>query len=87
MTWMDSCKRVAELLSQRLDEPLSLVEEMKLRLHLSMCRNCQNVDEQLKGLRTASAGLFSGELDLDAMPAEDTPGGAPATPGGSNGAA
>jgi hypothetical protein len=71
MTWMDSCKRVAELLSQRLDEPLSLIEEMKLRLHLSMCANCHNVDEQLKGLRATSAGLFSGELDLDDFPAED----------------
>jgi Putative zinc-finger len=58
-----SCKRVAELLSQRLDEPLSLIDELRLRLHLSMCGNCSNVADQLSAVNAASAALFSGGLD------------------------
>ena len=61
MNWMYSCRRVAELLSQRLDEPLGLIDEMKLRAHLSMCGNCSNVDRQLHQLHVASAGLLSAE--------------------------
>lgn len=68
MIWMDSCKRVAELLSQRLDEPLSLIDEMKLRLHLSMCANCHNVDHQLKAIHAASADLFSTDPSQDTGP-------------------
>lgn len=64
MNWMHSCKRVAELLTQRLDEPLGLIDEMKLRLHLSMCGNCSNVEQQIAALHAASAGLFAGGLDL-----------------------
>lgn len=61
MKWVYSCKRVAELLSQRLDEPLSLLEEVKLRIHLSMCGDCTNAAEQLEALEAASAQLFSDE--------------------------
>ncbi len=64
MNWMHSCKRVAELLSQRLDEPLGLIDEMKLRLHLSMCGDCRNVEQQLSAVHAASADLFAGGLDL-----------------------
>jgi predicted anti-sigma-YlaC factor YlaD len=68
MNWMHSCKRVAELLSQRLDEPLGLVDEMKLRLHLSMCGNCRHVEQQIAAVHAASAGLFAGGLDLGDEP-------------------
>lgn len=65
MNWMYSCKRVAELLSQRLDEPLGLIDEMRLRLHLSMCGNCGNVAEQLQAVHSATAELLSNGLELD----------------------
>ncbi|MBI5718806.1 MAG: zf-HC2 domain-containing protein [Burkholderiales bacterium] len=65
MNWMYSCKRVAELLSQRLDEPLGLIDEMRLRLHLSMCGNCGNVAEQLHAVHAATAELMSDGLELD----------------------
>lgn len=65
MNWMHSCKRVAELLSQRLDEPLGAIDELKLRLHLSLCGNCHNVEKQLSGVHTAAADLFSGAHDLE----------------------
>jgi predicted anti-sigma-YlaC factor YlaD len=59
MNWMYSCRRVAELLSQRLDEPLGLLDEMKLKLHLSMCGNCANVAAQMEALHRASTELLS----------------------------
>ncbi len=65
MNWMYSCKRVAELLSQRLDEPLRLIDEVRLRLHLSMCGNCSNVAEQIDAVHTASNELFSTDFDFD----------------------
>ena len=65
MNWMYSCKRVAELLSQRLDEPLGLLDEMRLKLHLSMCGNCANVAAQMEALHSASAELLSTGLDPD----------------------
>ena len=73
MNWAYSCKRVAELLSQRIDERLGLVEELKLRIHLSMCSNCSNVAEQLEALEAASAQLFAD----DPLPSEpdQAPGG------------
>lgn len=72
MKWMYSCKRVAELLSQRLDEPLGLIDEMKLKLHLSMCGNCANVAVQLEALHSASADLLSTGLEID-EPASGAP--------------
>lgn len=60
-----SCKRVAELLSQRLDEPLGLLDEIRLRLHLSMCDNCSNVAQQMSAVHAACADLFGGGLDAD----------------------
>lgn len=68
MNWMYSCKQVAQLLSQRLDEPLGLVDRIRLSLHLSMCDNCRHVEQQLNGVHALSAELFSTDLALD----EDT---------------
>ncbi len=75
MTWMLSCRKVAELLSHELDEPLELLDRLRLRMHLSMCRNCSNVGQQLSDLRALSAKLFSDPLD-DA----DAPFSSPARP-------
>ena len=65
MNWMYSCKRVAELLSQRLDEPLGLFDEMKLKLHLSMCGNCSNVAAQIEAVHLAGKDLLARGLDLE----------------------
>lgn len=54
MNVMYSCKRVAELISQGLDEPLGLVDQMLLRMHLSLCNNCSNVEQQLLAMRSLS---------------------------------
>jgi predicted anti-sigma-YlaC factor YlaD len=47
MTFLHSCQKAAELISQSLDEPLDLVDKLRLRVHLSMCGNCRNVQDQL----------------------------------------
>lgn len=76
MNWMYSCKRVAELLSQRLDEPLGLIDSLRLRMHLSMCDNCSNVEKQLASVNALAADLFSGDLERpdDAQPAQQSDG-------------
>lgn len=60
MNWMHSCRRAAQLLSQRLDQPLGTLDELKLRLHLSLCGDCRNVEQQLNGIHAAAADLFAG---------------------------
>jgi hypothetical protein len=47
----NSCKDVAELLSQRLDEPLELAEELLLTLHVSLCSNCAEVQRQMLAIQ------------------------------------
>lgn len=65
MNLMYSCRRVAELLSQRLDEPLGLLDEMRLKLHLSMCSNCSHVAGQLGAVHAASVDLLSNGFEHD----------------------
>jgi predicted anti-sigma-YlaC factor YlaD len=69
MNWNYSCRKVSELVSQSLDEPLGVVDRVRLRLHLSMCDNCQNVERQMTGLH----GLFSGEMSADDGDEETAP--------------
>lgn len=45
---MLTCKEVAERASGLLDQELSTWEELKLRLHLMMCRGCARFVEQLR---------------------------------------
>ncbi|MDE2082652.1 MAG: zf-HC2 domain-containing protein [Burkholderiales bacterium] len=71
MNWMHSCRRAAELMSQRLDEPLGLLDSLRLRMHLSMCGDCHRVSTQLAGVEALTAELFAGA-------AEDEEGGPPA---------
>ncbi|MDQ6881211.1 MAG: zf-HC2 domain-containing protein [Pseudomonadota bacterium] len=61
MNWFHSCRKVAQLQSQRLDEPLGLVDSLRLRVHLSMCDDCSNVQEQLAAVESLAAGLFQSE--------------------------
>lgn len=65
MNWVHSCKRVSELLSQSLDEPLGWFDRIRLRVHLSMCGNCRNIEQQLDGVRALSMVLFSSDAELE----------------------
>lgn len=62
MSLFHSCERAAELMSQALDEPLDLGDQMRLRIHLKMCSDCQEVEKQMKILRTLTSQM--GTLDL-----------------------
>jgi len=46
-----ACHYASRLASDSLDRPLSLWERIRLKLHLSMCANCQNCDSNLKLMR------------------------------------
>jgi len=59
MNLTHSCKRVAELLSQSLDEPLGQVDRWRLRVHLSMCSNCRNIEKQFAIMNTLSTEPLS----------------------------
>lgn len=59
MNWMHFCRKAAELLSQSLDEPLGPIDRLRLRVHMSMCSNCRNVEQQIKGIEAMSADLFA----------------------------
>lgn len=61
MNRLCSCRRLAQLLSQRFDERLGLIDSVRLRVHLSMCGNCAEVDKQLTGLKALAGKLFSGQ--------------------------
>lgn len=63
MNLFHSCERAAELMSQALDEPLDLADQMRLRIHHTMCGNCQEVEKQMATLHALVPQL--GLLDLD----------------------
>lgn len=69
MGWMHSCRRVAELTTRAIDEPLGLVDRWRLGFHLRLCGDCANVQRQLAALREAGgAGLFDDDGAADAPP-------------------
>lgn len=78
MNILHSCKRAAELLSQSLDEPLDVVDSLRLRMHLSMCGNCRNVEEQLGLIHKMGPSL--GLLDLCQEQQTDNPANGQALP-------
>lgn len=61
MNLMHSCKQVAELLSQQQDEPLNWFDAARLKVHLSMCGNCENVAQQLAQLQQLSKEMFAAD--------------------------
>ncbi|MCU0955748.1 MAG: zf-HC2 domain-containing protein [Hydrogenophaga sp.] len=68
MNIFHSCERAAELMSQALDEPLDLADQMRLRIHLKMCGNCLEVEKQMGLLRSLTTQLGALALDDDAAP-------------------
>jgi predicted anti-sigma-YlaC factor YlaD len=74
MNLFHSCERAAELISQALDEPLDLADQMRLRIHLKMCGNCQEVEKQMAKLHVLAPQLGALDLDLDEEPGPRSPG-------------
>ncbi|UCG98106.1 MAG: zf-HC2 domain-containing protein [Burkholderiales bacterium] len=51
------CRQAHELLSERLDQPLSAADRLRLWLHLRICDACARVDQQLQFMRSAMRRL------------------------------
>ncbi|MBI5718799.1 MAG: zf-HC2 domain-containing protein [Burkholderiales bacterium] len=74
MNLMHSCKQVAQLLTRACDEPLGIVDKLRLRLHLAMCENCSNIAKQLDGVKTLTEDMFGDFGSGDDEPAGPRPG-------------
>lgn len=61
MTLMPSCLEASRLLSRALDEPLSLLDHALLRVHLSMCGRCTEVQRQLGSLGNLTRDVFEND--------------------------
>lgn len=48
-----TCRHAHGLLSEAMDRKLSPFQQMRLKLHLSICDACARVDRQFTHLRTA----------------------------------
>ncbi len=54
---MLTCQQASELVSQSLDQPLSLKNRFSLKFHLMMCSACHRFNRQMRQLRSAILGL------------------------------
>ena len=64
---MPSCKQVSHMVSESLDgKVLSWRERIKLKIHLSMCKACQQMVRQMELLRAAANQL--GKTEDNALP-------------------
>lgn len=50
---MITCKRASELLSKRMDGPLSVGERIMLGVHLCVCAFCRKFEEHVRIIRDA----------------------------------
>ncbi len=51
MNLLPPCRDVAHLTSMAMDEELSMVALMKVRMHIWMCEFCRRNEQQLKSMR------------------------------------
>jgi len=54
-----ACKKISQLASDSLDRPLSLLERLKFKLHLSMCSHCRDYSHNMKFIRTITKMIHS----------------------------
>jgi predicted anti-sigma-YlaC factor YlaD len=66
MGFKPTCREVHRLSSEGLDRELSLVERVRMRVHLMVCQACRNFTGQLNLIRRA--------VRHDGPPAEADPG-------------
>ena len=57
MKLMLDCQEVSRLVSGGMDQDLPAADRVRMRLHLVMCNNCRNVEEQMAFLRRAMRAL------------------------------
>ncbi len=54
---MYSCKQASKLSSRSMEEPLTALQRVGLRMHLFMCERCSNFARQIEFLRRASGKI------------------------------
>jgi predicted anti-sigma-YlaC factor YlaD len=47
-----SCKDITRLVSESMDHTLPLIQRIKIRIHLGMCKYCARFEKQVRLLRT-----------------------------------
>jgi hypothetical protein len=47
-----SCKDITRLVSESMDHTLPLIQRIKIRIHLCMCKYCARFEKQVRLLRT-----------------------------------
>lgn len=52
-----TCKEVHQLVSEEFDRPLSLIERVRVHLHILVCGACRNFDGQMRLIRKAMRKL------------------------------
>lgn len=65
MSMKATCKEVHQLVSEELDRPLSLMERVRVHLHLMVCDACTNFEGQMRLLRKAMRKLKVPDADTD----------------------
>lgn len=65
-----TCREVHRLVSEGMDRELSVVERLRMRMHLMVCEACTRFNGQMSLLRSAMRGF---PLDLDAPPPAPPP--------------
>ena len=65
-----TCKRIAKLLSERQDHPLSFWRRLAIRVHLSWCVFCRRLARQLEFIHGLSQTVGS-SVEIDGAKAFD----------------
>ena len=59
---MLNCHQATQLLSEKMDRPLNIKENMSLVLHTSMCSACRNFGNQMDEIRNISRNYMKQDL-------------------------
>jgi len=60
---MLNCHNATKLMSESQERSLSVTEQMSLKLHVMMCKGCNNFQEQMGTLRKMTRTFAKGESD------------------------
>lgn len=66
--WIPNCKESHQLISERMDRNLGIIENTGLRIHLMVCVACTNLTQQMDFLRNAMKNMPLDEMPLDELP-------------------
>jgi len=67
---MLTCKTVSRKVSAAMDEPITLADRLRVRMHLLMCPACRRFEQQMEILRVAIRSLWK-EAPVEQQPGSD----------------